>query len=182
MRHITYEQFGVNFVHHAVTAERIAASMNDVAAGTIEMGPMPAGPGGIALVTVTGRIGEIKVIPEDGEPLRFGAVLPIDLNLEVKVGPVPNRYTGSVEVPLALTVRASEPLVLEIEIAPVTAGDVKVELNPENIGGDFLKRVGNMDAEVQQQVARTVNERVNTERALATRTIDIGALVEKAGF
>lgn len=96
---MSYEQFGVNFVRHAVTAERIAASIAEQSGDRVDVGPIPAGPGGIATATSTGRIGDITVTPEPGDLLRFRAVLPIQLDHEVKLGPVAKRYD-------ALTVQA----------------------------------------------------------------------------
>src|SRR5687767_5959325 len=125
--YISYEQFGVNFVRNAVTAERIAASITETAGATIEEGPTSAGPGGIATATSTGRIGTVRVTPRPGDLLGFDAVLPIELDLEIKVGPISNRYRGLVEVPLKMTVHVAQPLSLVIEIAPVVAADVQVD-------------------------------------------------------
>lgn len=178
--YISYEQFGANFVRHAVTAERIAASITEVAGDTIEEGPTPAGPGGIATATSTGRIGTVRVVPNPGDLVRFDAVLPIELDLEVKLGPVGNRYRGLVEVPLKLTVHVARPLMLVIEIAPVAGNEVRVDMRSTSVGGDVLQRVGNIDAEVQGQVARIVNQKMSTDKAKAARTIDVGALVDES--
>lgn len=180
MSYISYETFGVNFVRRAVTAERIAPSLADVAGDTVEVGPMPAGPGGLAVVTALGRIGTIAVRPEPGDLLRFAATMPIDLDLEVRIGPVPNRFKGRVEVPLSMTVRISDPLTLVIDVDPVIASDVSVDLRSESAGGDLLQRLGNMEAEVQMQVAQIVNERQATEKATEARVIDVATMIDEA--
>ncbi|MEA2452903.1 MAG: hypothetical protein QOG04_1613 [Actinomycetota bacterium] len=177
---MSYEQFGVNFVRHAVTAERIRASIADQSGTDVNVGPIAAGPGGIATATSTGTIGEVRVTPDPGDLLKFKAVLPIDLDLEVKLGPVSNRFKGLVEVPLALTVHAAQPLTLVIEISPVTPSDVRVDLRPASAGADMLQKIGNIDAEVQAQVARTVNDRMNTDQAKAARVIDIATQVDES--
>jgi hypothetical protein len=178
--HISYEQFGVNFVRHAVTAERIRASLVEQSGDNVDVGPTPAGPGGIATATSTGRIGDIRVTPEPGDLMRFKAVIPIELELEVKLGPVANRYKGLVEVPLSLTVRTAQPLNIVIEISQINGSDVRVDLRSMSAGADMLQKVGNIDAEVKAQVARTVNERMDTEKARAARVIDVAALVEES--
>jgi hypothetical protein len=178
--YISYEQFGVNFVRHAVTAERIAASIADVAGDKIDVGPTPAGPGGIATATSTGRIGTVRVTPSPGDLLGFDAVLPIELDLQVKLGPVSNGFRGLVEVPLKFTVHVADPLTFVIEVAPVVGKDIHVDLRSTGLGGDLLQQAGNLDGEVQGQVARMVNERMNTEKAKAARVIDVGALIEES--
>lgn len=49
MRYTTYEAFGVNFVRHAVTSERIAHSIDQLTDDAIKVGPVAAGPGGMAM-------------------------------------------------------------------------------------------------------------------------------------
>lgn len=180
MDYISYERFGVNFVRHAVTAERVQASLTDMAGDKVDVGPMPAGPGNIATVRADGRIGEITVDHDPGDLIRFHALLPIALDLEVKIGPVPNRFTGTVEVPLVMQVRTAHPLFIVIDVNPITPSDVRVTLRSETVGGDVLQRVGNMEAEVQSQVARTVNARLISKEAEKSRVIDVAAQIEES--
>ena len=177
---LSYEQFGVNFVRHAVTAERIKASITGLAGDDIVSGPNPAGPGGIATATSTGRIGEVRVLPEPGDLVRFRAVLPIDLDLDIKLGPISNRFKGLVEVPLVMTVHISHPLTLVIETRPVTGNEISVDIRPTSAGADLLKRVGDIDAEVKAEVARIVNEKMNTPAAREQREIDIAELIDRS--
>lgn len=180
MEYISYERFGVNFVHHAVTAERVQASLTEMAGDAVDVGPMPAGPGNIATVKADGRIGKIKVDPDPGDLIRFVAVLPIELDLEVKIGPVSNRFSGTVEVPLVMQARTATPLLIVIDISPITPSDVRVTLRSQTVGGDVLQRVGNMEAEVQSQVARTVNARLISKEAEKNRVIDVAAQIEES--
>ena len=177
---MSYEQFGVNFVRHAVTAERIKASVTGLAGTDIVSGPTSTGPGGIATATSVGRVGEVRVVPEPGDLLGFRAVLPIDLDLDIKIGPVSNRYKGLVEVPLVMSARTAQPLTIVIEIKPVHGADITVDIRPANTGADLLKKVGNIDAEVRAEVARIVNEKMNTDAARSERVIDVAALIDEA--
>ena len=176
--YMSYEQFGVNFIHHAVTADRIKASITGLAGKDIVSGPSPAGPGGIASAKAVGRIGEVRVAPHPGDLVSFRALLPIDLDLEIRLGPVSNAYKGLVEVPLSLTVHVVQPLTIQIEIKPITGSDVQVDMRPANAGADLLKRVGDIDSEVRGEVARIVNEKMDTKEARASRIIDVAVLIE----
>lgn len=177
---ISYERFGVNFVRYAVTADRIKESITGLTQDEIVSGPSSAGPGGIATAKSVGRIGTVRVVPEPDDLLRFRAVLPIELDLEIKIGPVANRYKGLVEVPVLLTVRIAEPLTIVIEVNQVHGNEIQVDIRPSNVGADLLSRAGNIEAEVKSEVARLVNEKMNTEEAKASRVIDVAALIDRS--
>ena len=177
---ISYEKFGVNFVGYAVTAERIKESITGLTTEEIVSGPNPAGPGGIATAKSVGRIGEVRVLPEPDDLLRFRAVLPIELDLDIKLGPVSNRYKGLIEVPVLMTVRIADPLTIVIEVSQVHGNEIKADIRPANVGADLLSRVGNIEGEVKAEVARLVNEKMNSPAAKESRVIDVAELIDRA--
>ncbi|MGH2730055.1 MAG: hypothetical protein ACRDJI_05535 [Actinomycetota bacterium] len=180
MDFIPYEQFGVNFVSTAVTPERVKAAVAEVAGDSFQIGPFSAGPAGVAVVKAEARIGAVEIEQLPGTLLTFEAMLPVGLDLEVRVAAVPHRYTGAIRVPLSLSVRTLQPLSLLIEVEPVVAGHVTVHLRSEGMSAGVLQRIGNIDGEVRKQVARVVNERLDSEHARASRRIDVAALIDKA--
>jgi hypothetical protein len=180
MSFISYEEFGVNFVQLAVTSERVKAAVEDAGGGSFQFGPMGVGPGGIAVVKADGQIGDVAVERIEGPELTFKANLPIDMNLEVRLAGVPNRYRGVIDVPLSLIVRTQRPLSLLIEVEPVDSRNISVDLRSDGMSAQMLQKVGNMDEEVQRQVARVVNERIGSEAAKSSREFDVGAMIEKA--
>ena len=134
-----------------------AMAIDEVAGDTVEMGPMAAGPGGIAQVKALGKTRPARVERPSGQVIRYVATLPIDLDLEVKLAGVRTVTTGLVAVRLVLTVRTAEPLLLVIHVGEITHEDVDVELRPSNVAAGMLQTVGNLDDEVRRNVARVVN-------------------------
>jgi len=53
---VTYEEFGRRFFDVAVTEDRVAAALAEIAGGEFEMGPMAQGPAGLAKVTAKVQI------------------------------------------------------------------------------------------------------------------------------
>ena len=179
MDEISYEEFGANFVAQVVTPERVGATIERLAGEELAVGPMEAGPGGAASVMATGRIGPIRPqVVLNRERLAFDAVIPIELNLDVRVAGVSNRYRGSVDVPLHLEVRAVAPVMLVIDVSPVTPEAVTVRLEAEQLRARFLQRVGDVDDEVRRAVAEMVNERLNSPEAQEVRVYDILRIAE----
>ena len=177
---ISYEQFGVNFVAAAVTVERIEGAIGETSGDPVDVGPMPAGPGGIATVRATGQVGTPVVHKLEGPTLKFDAVLPIELQLDITVAAVPQRFSGEVEVPLSLSVHTAAPLTLLIEVAPVVPREIRVDLASSGLGAGVIQKVGNVDDEVRKQVAKVVNDRIGSERARASRVIDVGEMIQDA--
>ena len=52
---ISYEQWGVDFFHEAISEERVLGAVNTIAGQPIDFGPMGVGPGRIAKVGRTAR-------------------------------------------------------------------------------------------------------------------------------
>lgn len=181
MDEISYERFGVNFVTHVVTAERVGATIARLAGTEVRAGPMAAGPAGAASVTASGRVGEIRPQPTfRQESLGFEATIPIDLRLDVRVAGASHRYQGAVRVPLHLSVRAVAPVTLVIDVEPVLADDVQVELAADGLRAKVLQRLGNVDEEVRRAVASIVNERLDSEEAQEVRLLDMLSYVDIA--
>jgi len=181
MGEITYEEFGVNFVKHVVTPDRVAGTISRLAGGEVKAGPMPAGPGGAASVTASGRIGDIVARASSASGrLAFEAVIPIELLLEVRVAGADHRYRGRVNVPLSLRVRAVSPVTLIIDVDPVLSDKVEVELSADGVRAKVLQRLGNVNEEVRETVATIVNERLTSEAAREARHLDILSFVDKA--
>lgn len=107
-------------------------------------------------------------------------MIPIDLDLEVKLALTSHRYSGRVEVPLHLEVKAVDPVMLIIETDPVRPEDVRVDLKAGGMGARFLQRVGDVDDEVKRAVADMVNERMNSPEAREAREYDILHYVEES--
>lgn len=177
---ISYEEFGVRLVTAAVTPARVARQVADVAGDTIEIGPMAAGPGGVATARATGRVEPPDVEHVDHNPLAFVARLSIALALEIDLAGRRHEYRGRIELPLRLSVLAAEPLSLVVDVDEVEAADVRVRLDASGMRAKVLGRVGGIDEEVRGQVVRVVQERVQSDAARAARTIDVLALVDQA--
>ena len=52
--HISFDQFGRNFMRHIVTTERVGAAIASVVGERIEVGPMAAGPRDAARASLRG--------------------------------------------------------------------------------------------------------------------------------
>jgi len=176
----TYEQFGVDFIRLAVTDERLTAALTAVAGDVIRVGPMAVGPGGAATANAEGRIAPPRVEREEGVPLSFHAVLPVELSLDVKVAGVNHHFDARLQVPLHLTVVTAAPITLVIEVARVSSRDVDVRLKADGMRARVLSRLGNVEDEIRRQVARFVRDKVDSPEGIAARRIEILPLIDRA--
>ena len=177
----TYADFGAAFVPLAVSDERVRSAVAEIAGDTIEVGPLPAGPGGVAGARAKGTIREVVIEADrSGEPLRFAVTLEVDLTLRVEVAGVPHRYQADVVVRLRLSVWARPPLGLFIDVAPFGAADVTCRVRADGVRAKVLQRLGRVDDEIRANVARVVNERLASDAGRAAREIDLLPLIEQA--
>jgi hypothetical protein len=177
---ISYEEFGASFIELAVTDERLAAALAAVAGDVIRVGPLAVGPGNAATVDAEGRVGPPAVERRPGTPLRFRAVLPVDLSLDVRVAGVHHHYQAEVGIPLGLTVLTEAPITLVIDVDRVSSRDLTVRLRADGMRAKVLSRLGNVEDEIKRHVARFVRERVDSPEGQRARRVEILPLIDQA--
>ena len=179
--HISYGEFGVRFVHEAVTDERVADAIAAIAGGSVEVGPLSAGPGGLARAGAKGRIGWPRIRADrDREPVTVAATLPVELDLRVDVAGASHRYRCDLEVALRLVLRTAVPLALVVDVEPVRTADVTVAVEASGVRARVLQRVGNLEDEVRRHVAAFVADRVSSDAAHDARVIELLPLINRA--
>ena len=180
--HISFDQFGRSFMREIVTADRVAATIASVVGDRIEVGPMAAGPRDAARATLRGRLAGVDVSRadkrDDGEAMRFSAVVRLDCTLAVKAPVLDKRYRGALTIPLLLDVRTALPLRLVIDVEPPSPPDIGVELESGDRSGRLIQVLGNIDGEVRARAAEEVARRVEAPEARRHREIDILAMVD----
>jgi hypothetical protein len=174
----SYGTFGVRFFEHAVTAGRILAAMSAVIGDQIDLGPIGAGPGRVAKVTATGRVGTPSAVRTGLDPVTFRLLIPVDLALGVRLGGRTHRFRADVTVRLRLTARAAEPLAVVIDIEPPTADDVLVTVNAEGLRAAVLQYVAGVDQELRRFVARYVAGEITKPAVQRATVIDVAARLD----
>ena len=180
--HISFDQFGRNFMRHIVTTERVAAAIASVVGERIEVGPMAAGPRDAARASLRGKLAGVDVAradaDPDGETMRFTALVRLDCTLAVKAPVLDKRYRGTLTIPLLLNVRTASPVRLVIDVEPPSPLDIGVELESRDRSGRLIQVLGNIDGEVRTRTAAEVAHRVEAPEARRHREIDVLAMVD----
>jgi hypothetical protein len=178
--HISFDQFGHDFMRQVVTADRVAATIATVVGERIDVGPMAAGPRDAAQASLRGKLAgvDVSAAGEDGDILRFTAEVRLDCTLAVKAPVFNKRYRGTLTIPLQLDVRTAPPLRLVIDVEPPAPADIGVELESKDRSGRLIQVLGNIDGEVRSQAAAEVARRVEAPEARRHREIDVLAMVD----
>jgi hypothetical protein len=174
---VNYEEFGATFVRHAVTPERIRAVIQTITGEAVRVGPMHAGPGGVATANAVGQITEPEVTVTSEDPLAYAVTLPVDLTVDVTVAGTKHHFDVDAQVRIAFTVVLAPPLSICIVPDSPTYRDVDVEVHPKGVQAKLLARAGNVDRELRKHIARYVRERMASEVA-AFSTIDLMPLMK----
>jgi hypothetical protein len=170
----SYGDFGLSFLQHAVTEERVHNGVSSITGRPIEFGPMRVGPAGLARLTATGEIGDPTVRrTSEAEPLRFSLRIPVDLRFTVALPATEHRFHADVEVELTLTARAGAPLRIVIEIEEPTKRDVTVDLRADGLASTVLQLVSGMEYDLKKFVARYISKEIDKPHVREARDVDL---------
>src|SRR3954470_20208686 len=116
--HISFGEFGQNFMREVVTPARVADTIASVVGERIEVGPLSAGPADAATATLRAKLAGVDVesVGGDDGALRFSAVVRLECTLAVKAPVLDKRYRGTLTIPLRLSARTASPVRLVIEV------------------------------------------------------------------
>jgi hypothetical protein len=178
MKVLDYRAFGEALILQAVTPERTVAAVTRIAGTAVDLGPISAGPGGRATVAAHGHIGGPVADEAGSDPLVYAVHLPIEVDLEVKIGRV-QRYAASGAIDMRLTVRTVDPLAIVIDVDPVRPEHVTFVVEPEDLTARLLGRAGHIDGELRRRTAAYVNEQVSAPAAARFRNVDLLPIIQK---
>jgi len=177
---ISYAEFGERFFFHAVTESRIVGALRGLAGEPIAFGPIGAGPGRIAKVSASGTVGEAGADPMPGDLVAFRLRIPVDLALEIALGPDHSRYKADVEVGIDIRALAVDQLRVLIDVTPPTSKDVTLDLKAEGVRADILGRVAGVDREIRRFIAKYVGREIDKPHIREARDIDVAARIDGA--
>lgn len=160
---MSYAEFGAAFIHEAVTPQRIADVIRDLAGAAVEVGPITAGPGGVALASAVGRLGDPAIELTNEEPLAYAVSLPVDLALDVTVAGTKHHFDVDATVRIAFTVVLARPLSICIVPESPTYRDVTVDVHPRGMQARMIGRFGDIERELRKHIARYVREQIDNE-------------------
>jgi hypothetical protein len=162
---MSYAEFGAAFVREAVTPERIKAVIRGVTDEAVRVGPIPAGPGGVASANAVGRIGEPLIVVTGHDPLGYQVSLPVELDVDATVAGTKHHFDVEATVQVSFAVALAPPLSICIVPESPTYRDVDVVVHPKGVQAKLVARAGNVERELRKHIARYVRERIATEVA-----------------
>ncbi|MFF2556054.1 hypothetical protein ACFVUS_33940 [Nocardia sp. NPDC058058] len=173
---IDYAEFGERFVAAAVTESRIEAAVSGMAGRGMTIGPFGIGPAGLARFVAKGSVGKPTIIRR-GPHVHFDVALPVNFRVEVTLGGQRLRLEAVVDIDLKLHARTADPLLIVIDIPPVTGRDVSFVMRAQAIGAAFDLLVDPIAKLVQNEVANRINGILADPDAQRGRTFDVEAIL-----
>lgn len=173
---IDYAEFGERFVAAAVTESRIEQAVASVAGRGMTIGPFGIGPAGLARFVAKGSIGKPTVIRR-GPHVHFDVMLPVKLRVDVTLGGQRLRLEAVVEIDLTMHARTADPLLIVIDIPPVTGRDVSFVMRAQAIGTAWELLLDPIAVLVQREVANRINAILADPDSQRGRTFDVEAIL-----
>ncbi|MGY4709244.1 hypothetical protein ACXDF8_06760 [Mycolicibacterium sp. CBM1] len=177
---VTYEEFGRRFFEVAVTEERVAAALAQIAGDEFEMGPMAQGPAGLARVTAKVKVQQPVARRTVGDTLTFNLRIPLVIELVVDLRLDKQRFTVDGDIVLRATARAAEPLLLVIDVAKPRPSDIAVHVTANSVRGEILRIVAGVDTEIRRFVAAYVSDEIDSPGSQQAKVVDVAEAVASA--
>ncbi len=160
-------------VSSVATPERAVRDIGDLIGDRLAFGPVTAGPGGMATAHATGIVGRLRG-RRGTRPGRCEVHVPVQLDIDVQIGarsvPVEAKMTVRIGLDACLAPEGDHVLVEVDELGP---GDIALETHTRGVGGVFVRRLGNLDAEIRHHVIAYVTELLETPEARELRFIPL---------
>ncbi|MGK8522285.1 hypothetical protein ACRS6B_12325 [Nocardia asteroides] len=173
---IDYAEFGERFVTHAVNAARIESAVSGMAGRGMTIGPVSIGPVGLAGFVAEGKVGAPRVL-HSGPQVTFEVTVPVSLTLKVLLGGRKLRLEARVEINLTLHARTADPVLIVIDIPPITQRDISFVLRAQAVESAWEWLLDPIAGVVQREAASRVNAMLADPRTRRGLVFDIEAMV-----
>jgi hypothetical protein len=176
--YLTYEEFGRKFFEVAVTPERVADALAEIAGSEFAMEPIAQGPGKIAKVSANVQIKDPRVTRSLGDLITFVIHIPLVIDLLLDLRLDKQRFAVTGDIALRATARAAEPLVLIVDVAKPRPSDITVNVSSSSIRGEVVRIIGGVDGEIRRFIAQYVADEIDAPQSQAAQKIDVAASLD----
>ncbi|BDT95990.1 MULTISPECIES: hypothetical protein [Nocardia] len=173
---IDYAEFGERFVTHAVNAARIESAVSGMTGRGLTIGPVSIGPAGLAGFVAEGKVGAPRVL-HSGPRVTYEVTVPVSLTLKVLLGGRKLRLEARVEIDLTLHARTAEPVLIIIDIPPITQRDISFVLRAQAVESAWEWLLDPIAGVVQREVASRVNAMLADPQTRRGLVFDVEAMV-----
>lgn len=180
MTELSHELFARRVLSAAMPTDRVGSVIGNVIGTSIVIGPMRAGPGGVAVVTAVGVPGDIAVDDCRDPEWDLRIQVPVRLSVHVTLAGRTMRYLIDVVVRTRLRQILQAPCTVLIDVEQVGKRDVYSHTAPKGVPARLVGWVGNINDAVAERVADYINELIDSPRVVDIRRIDVAALLERA--
>ncbi|MEI7716507.1 MAG: hypothetical protein WCI78_10515 [Mycobacterium sp.] len=177
--YLSYEEFGRRFFEVAVTPERVAASLAEIAGSNFAMEPIAQGPGKIAKVSANVNIGEPQVTRRLGDTITFAVHIPLSIDLLLDLRLDKQRFVVTGDIALRATARAAEPLLLIVDVSKPRPSDITVNVSSKSLRGEVLRILAGVDGEIRRFIAQYVADEIDAPHSQAAQIIDVAQQLEQ---
>lgn len=178
---MTYADFGDNFIRMVLNRRRILESMDRILGEKIVIGPIGAGPGRVfAKVWATGWFQPTSGVEIPGPNVAYRVILPIDADFEIEIARDVNRFRAKVLIPLTITVRVEQPLVIVMDIDLPSEEDVTISVATDKRRSAVLQKVAGLDAELRRFLIRVMEKELEKPHIRRATRIDMDSVITGA--
>jgi hypothetical protein len=178
---LSYEQFGVQFVHQLVTPERIERELRALLKEPIK-GVVSRLPAELVTARYTFYLQDVQVVtrPECVPQLGLRQKITGLIALTVGLLGLSMRFTLQLTIHLEQLVRAYAPLTLRVETRPIDGSSVELDVDPHGLPSEILDRLNLIEGAIYAEVVDEVNRRLSSGPIAEAINIDLQRIAAEA--
>lgn len=178
---VSYERFGVNWIHRVLGLERILRTVDQVLGDQIALGPIGAGPGRtFASVSFVGTYHPTTGREVPAELLTYAIDLPISVVFELDLPLDRLTFNAEVVVPLVLVVHTEEPLRLRLELRTPAEDQIQLDLQTDTRRGAMIRKIAGLDGELRRFLLKVLDTELAKPYVQRATHLDMEELITQA--
>lgn len=180
MSELSAEEFTDLVLTAAAPPDRVGEVVARLIGDHITIGPLAVGPGGIATATALGTRGDVLVASCSDAYWRQSVVIPIELQVDVKLANRRLHYLGAVQIETRFRLRLQRPCTVAVEVEDVQERHISTVVKPDGAGARLIGWIGGVNKTVAEQVLIYAKTLLASAEFDAAMHIDVMGLLQRA--
>lgn len=177
---VTLSEFATRLLDVAADPERVATAASCVIENPMTIGPLRAGPGGIARASAICYVGIVSGRRIDDDAWDMVLDVPVRVGAKVAVAGQRFKFGCAIELAVRLRIKPADDLAVIVDVDAIGPDDVTTRVHAQDIPAKVVSLGYNVEADVVRLVIAHANEMIGSDRIMQVRRVDVAQVIDRA--